>query len=151
MGQNAGAAVSDSHTEPALSPYDTPASSLLRFSIEVIAWVAGPWAAAELTGTGWAVLPALVVLIGLPALFNTPGDKKTDGIATPGAIRVMIEMLLLVVAVAGAFIVWPWWAGAMVAVIAVAMIVTGVPRYRWLVTQPNPWAGDSANAGTESG
>jgi len=122
-------------TESGLSPFDTAASSALRFAIEIIAWVAGPWAAAEITGSGWAIPVALVVLVGLPAVFNTPGDKKSDGIATPGPIRIVIEMLLLGVAVAGAFTVWPVWVAVLVVLIGLGMVVTGLPRYRWLLSQ----------------
>lgn len=114
------------------SPYDTPASSGTRFGIELVAWVAGPWAAADVTGSGWAALPALVILMGLPALYNTPGDKNTTGIATPGPIRIIIEMFLLIVAVLGAWIVWPMWAALVVTALGAVMIATGLPRYRWL-------------------
>ena len=114
------------------SPHDTPASSMTRFGIEVVAWVAGPWAAAHAFGSKWVVLPALLVLVGLPSVFNTPGDKNTTGIATPGPIRIVIEMLLLVVAVGGAWVVWPVWAALVVAVLGAVMLTTGMARYRWL-------------------
>ena len=80
---------------PGVSPYDTHLSSGTRFLIELAAWVAAPWAAAELWG-GWAAVPTLIVLLALPSLFNTPGDKnQTSGFATPGPIRILIEMVLL--------------------------------------------------------
>ncbi len=116
------------------SPYDTPASAGSRFAIELVAWVAGPWAAAEVAGLAWVALPALLVLVGLPAVFNTPGDKHTDGIATPGPIRIGIEVLLLAVAVGSAWIVWPPWAAIAAALLGIVMVVTGLPRYRWLAT-----------------
>ncbi len=118
--------------DPVLSPFDTPLSAGLRFVMELAAWVAGPWAAAVATGDGWVALPALIVLVGLPATFNTPGDKKQTGIATPGPIRILIEMLLFAVAVAAAWYLWPTWAAVLVTMAAVAAIVTGWPRYRWL-------------------
>lgn len=114
------------------SPYDTPASSGFRFAIELAAWVTGPWAAAAASGSVWAALPALFLLVGLPATFNTPGDKNVEGIATPGPIRILIEVLLLAVAVGGAWYVWPPWAAVVITVFGVAMVVTGLPRYRWL-------------------
>jgi hypothetical protein len=116
------------------SPYDTTASSLTRFGIEVVAWVAGPWAAADVADTKWAILPALLVLVGLPSVFNTPGDKNTTGVPTPGPIRIAIEMVLLVVAVLSAWIVWPTWAAILVTLLGAAMLVTGMPRYRWLAS-----------------
>ena len=114
------------------SPYDTPASSGTRFGIELVAWVAGPWAAAETIGSGWVALPVLLVLMGLPSVFNTPGDKNTTGVATPGPIRIAIEMFLLAVAVVSAWVVWPVWAATLAAALGVVMLVTGLPRYRWL-------------------
>ena len=114
------------------SSYDTSASAGSRFAIELTAWVAGPWAAADITGLGWIAVPALVVLVGVPSVFNTPGDKRTDGIATPGPIRIEIEMFLLAVAVASAWIVWPALAGLAVTIVGIAMVITGLPRYRWL-------------------
>ena len=114
------------------SPYDTPASSGFRFAIELAAWVIGPWAAATAAGSVWVALPALFLLVGLPATFNTPGDKNVEGIATPGPIRILIEALLLAVAVGGAWYVWPPWAAAVITVFGAAMVLTGLPRYRWL-------------------
>ena len=109
-----------------------------------MAWIAGPWAAAELTGSAWAIIPALAVLMGLPSLFNTPGDKQFTGIATPGPLRILIEMFLLGVAVASAWIVWPAWAAIGVSVVGVAMVVAGVPRYRWLAAGAPPEPAKSA-------
>ena len=114
------------------SPYDTPVSAGSRFAVELVAWIAGPWAASIVAGSAWVVLPALLVLVGLPAMFNTPGDKHTDGIATPGPIRIGIELFLLAVAIVGAWIVWPDWAAIAVTIVGVVMAVSGVARYRWL-------------------
>jgi hypothetical protein len=117
---------------PGVSPYDTNASSGFRFLIEIVAWVAGPWAIADVTGSGWLAVPTLLVLFGLPALFNTPGDKASTVVATPGLLRILIEMVLLTAAVAGAWIVWPPWAAVIVSGIGLAMLITGGRRYRWL-------------------
>lgn len=108
------------------------ASSATRFLIEVAAWIAGPWAAAELLGSRWWALPTAIILIALPALFNTPGDKKVTGIPTPGRLRILIELLLLAAAIAGAWVVWPVWAAVAVSVTGLAMLATGLSRYRWL-------------------
>lgn len=70
--------------------------------------------------------------MGLPAAFNTPGDKNVTGVPTPGPIRILIEMFLLVVAIASAWYVWPVWAAVLVTLLGIALLVTGVPRYRWL-------------------
>ena len=121
-----------------VSPYDTPASSGFRFLIELVAWVAGPWAAADLAGSGWAAVPALAVLLALPSIFNTPGDKNITGVATPGPIRIGIEAVLLTVAVGAAWIVWPVWAAVLVTIAGVAMVATGVRRYQWLAAGAPP-------------
>ena len=114
------------------SPYDTPASAGFRFAIELAAWVIGPWAAAEAAGSVWAALPALFLLVGLPATFNTPGEKQVTGIPTPGPVRILIEAVLLAVAVGGSWLVWPVWAAILITLFGVAMVFTGLPRYRWL-------------------
>lgn len=117
---------------PGVSPYDTTVSSGLRFVIEIVAWVAGPWAVADASGTTWAALPTLVLLFALPAVFNTPGDKASTMVATPGPVRILIEALLLVAAVVGAWSVWPAWLAGAVSVIGVGMVIAGRRRYRWL-------------------
>jgi len=121
-----------------MNPYDTPVSSGLRFLIELVAWVAGPWAVADAVGSGWAAVPAVVVLLGLPALFNTPGDKKTTGVPTPGPIRILIELVLLAAAIAGAWMVWSPWAAVAVSLAGVLMVITGIRRYRWLAKGAGP-------------
>ena len=76
--------------QPAFAhPFDTQLSSGLRFLVEVIAWVSGPWAASQLSV--WVIVPALVLLIGLPSIFSTPGDKRQIVVATPGPLRVLLE------------------------------------------------------------
>ncbi|MFQ5610311.1 MAG: hypothetical protein ACE5F8_08600 [Woeseiaceae bacterium] len=72
-------------------PYDTYLSAGLRFAVELIAWVAGPWAAS--LWSGWLILPTLIVLVAMPSLFSTPGDKRQVVVATPGPIRVVIELV----------------------------------------------------------
>jgi len=121
-----------------VSPYDTGWSSGLRFAIEIVAWVTGPWAAAVMTDSGWAAVPVAVVLVGLPALFNTPGDKKATPIPTPGPLRILIEMLLLAVAVVATVIVLPTWAAVAVSVVGAGMLLAGRGRYRWLAAGAGP-------------
>lgn len=122
-----------------LSPFDTPTSASLRFTVEVLAWTAGAWAATEWWDTGWAALPAAIVLIALPAVFSTPGDKKQVIVPTPGPLRLVIEVVLAVVAVAGSWAAWPAWLAVIVTVVVAAALVTGVPRARWLLRgAPDP-------------
>ena len=128
---------------PGVSPFDTYASSGTRFLIELTAWIAGPWAAGELFG-GWAAAATLVVLLLLPSLFNTPGDKKTTtGFPTPGPVRIVIEMVMLAAAIAGAWTVWPTWLALIVTVVGLLMVFTGIPRYRWLANGAAPVPGQA--------
>jgi hypothetical protein len=83
-------------------------------------------------------LLALLVLLALPSVFNTPGDKHITGVATPGPIRIIIEMFLLVVAAASAWYVWPVWAAIVVTALGGALLATGLPRYRWLAAGAPP-------------
>ena len=117
--------------KPFSHPHDTPVSSGLRFAVEVIAWIAAPWAVAQ--EAWWLAIPVLVVLVGLPAVFSTPGDKRQVIVATPGPPRVAIEMLLHAAAIAGAWLVWPAWAAAIATVIVLAALATGTARLRWLL------------------
>jgi hypothetical protein len=121
-----------------LEPYDMYWSRGLRFLVEILAWVTGPLAAAELTGSGWAAIPAALVLVALPAVFSTPGDKQQVVVATPGPARLLIEIALYGAAVAGAWIVWPAWLGLTTTVIVAAAAVTGLPRARWLLRGAPP-------------
>jgi len=115
-----------------LSPFDTALSAATRFGVELVAWVAGPWAIADLTGTWWMAVLAVIVLVGVPAIFSTPGDKNQIIVATPGPLRVAIEVALLAVAIVSAWIVWPRWAAIAACVLGLAMLITGASRLRWL-------------------
>ena len=112
-------------------PYDTPVSAGLRFSVEILAWVAGPWAATEVTFWLWP--PAALLRIGLPAVFSTKGDKRQVLVPTPGPVRVLIELLLHAVAIGAAWIVWPPLVAAPTTLVVAAALVTGFPRLVWLL------------------
>lgn len=117
---------------PGPSPYDTWLSGGLRFLLELVAWVAGPWAAGTWLG-GWAILPAAVILVGLPAVFSTPGDKEQVIVPTPGPVRFMLELDLGIVAAIAAWYVWPPGAAIATTVLAVLVPITGWRRARWLM------------------
>ena len=120
------------HPRQELSPPDTPLAAGTRFGIEVIAWIAGPWAVAQLTGSSVATVLVAVVLVAAPAVFSTPGDKNLVVVPTPGPIRIAIELALVLVAVAASAIVWPFWARIPIAVLALVMLVSNGPRMRAL-------------------
>ncbi|MFE2145220.1 hypothetical protein ACFXA3_26380 [Streptomyces sp. NPDC059456] len=103
----------------------------LRFATELCAWVATPWALAP-----WSVVAAVasvVLLIGLPTVFATPGDKNQVIVPVPGAVTVGLVLLQLVAAVAAAWAAWPVWAAVAVTVLATTCLWTERTRRRRLL------------------
>ncbi|MEV4003979.1 hypothetical protein [Actinomadura sp. NPDC049753] len=113
---------------------DTKAASVLRFLAELVAWVAAPWALAP-HSIPLAVL-VVVVLVGLPTVFSTPGDKANTIVAVPGSITIALVILHLAVAVAASWIAWPVPAAVAATVLAIAVTALEIPRWRWLATAP---------------
>ncbi|MFI9600559.1 hypothetical protein ACIHCX_11850 [Streptomyces sp. NPDC052043] len=111
---------------------DDRIASALRFASELVAWVATPWA---LSRYSWllAVL-AVVVLIGLPAVFSTPGDKAQVVIPVPGTVTILLVLLQLAAAVIAAWSVWPGYAAVLVSLLVAATLVTERHRWRWLLS-----------------
>ncbi|MGW0805869.1 hypothetical protein [Nonomuraea sp. NPDC002799] len=109
---------------------DDRVASVFRFATELVAWVATPWALSS-ASVPLAVL-SVVVLIGLPTLFSTPGDKRNVIVAVPGFVTVVLVALQLVAAVAAAWVAWHAFAAALVSVLAVVTVVLELPRWRWL-------------------
>jgi hypothetical protein len=108
---------------------------MLRFAVELIAWVATPWA---LASHSWLLAAlSVVLLIGLPTCFSTPGDKAKVIIAVPGWATVLLVLLQLAAATASSWLIWPTWAAAAVTVLAAATVVTERPRWRWLLSAQN--------------
>ncbi|MGV9640619.1 hypothetical protein [Streptomyces sp. NPDC003514] len=110
---------------------DDRTASALRFATELVAWVATPWA---LSRHSWllAVL-SLVVLIGLPTLFSTPGDNAHVIISVPGWGTILLVLLQLVAAVISAWLIWPAWAAVLVSALAAVTLLTERRRWRWLL------------------
>jgi hypothetical protein len=98
---------------------------------ELIAWIAGPWAVANYSK--WLVLPALILLVGLPSIFSTSNDKNQVVVPTPGPTRVAIELFLYLVAAVAPWFVWSQTVSAVAVGIVIATIVAGVPRIGWLM------------------
>ncbi len=121
-----------------LNPLDTVASGSLRFLVEILAWIAGPWAAGRWFG-GWAIPVALVILLALPAVFSVPGDKHQVIRPVSGPVRFVIEVFLGVVAVVAAWTVWPTWLALVVTLVVVTSQITGLPRTRWLLSGAPPF------------
>jgi hypothetical protein len=103
-----------------------------RFLAEIVAFVAVPWAL-------WPhsvllAIASVIVLIALPAIFSTPGDRPGgDGpVAVPGAVTVLIVLITLGAAAVAAWAIWPWWLAAAVTVLCVVVIFTEQTRWKTL-------------------
>ncbi len=112
-------------------PYDTPVSATLRFATELIAWIAAPWALSQ--ASNWLSLLALIALVALPAIFSTPNDKRTVGVATPGPARLAIEALLYLVAAIAPWYIWSQLASSLACLIVASSAIAGIPRALWLL------------------
>jgi hypothetical protein len=105
----------------------------MRFATELVAWVATPWV---LFGHSWLLAAlSVVVLIGLPTLLSTPGDKANVIIAVPGWVTILVVLLQLAAAVICSWLAWPVWAAVPVTVLAAATLVTERRRWRWLLSE----------------
>lgn len=110
---------------------DDRLASALRFAAELVAWVATPWALATYS---WLLAAlAVVVLIGLPTVFSTPGDKKQVIIPVPGSVTILLVLLQLVAALTSAWLAWPVSVAVLVSLLVAATLVTERRRWRWLV------------------
>ena len=113
-------------------PHDTHLSAGLRVGMELIAWVAAPTAVYAIAG-GLAATVVLSLLVALPAVFSTPGDKRQVIVPTPGPVRVAIEMLLYA---AAAFAPWILWTTAVclgTTMWVLTALLCGLPRLGWLL------------------
>ncbi|MEV5970175.1 hypothetical protein [Streptomyces sp. NPDC051921] len=111
---------------------DDRIASISRFGTELVAWVATPWA---LASSSWLLAAlSVVVLIGLPTVFSTPGDKAQVVVPVPGVVTVLLVLLQLVAAVVSAWLAWPVWAAVLVSALAAVTLVTERHRWRWLLS-----------------
>ncbi|MEU6668016.1 hypothetical protein [Streptomyces sp. NPDC046727] len=118
--------------ETILARPDDRAASVMRFAMELVAWVATPWA---LASHSWLLAAlSVVLLIGLPTCFSTPGDKAHVIIAVPGWVTILLVLLQLAAAVASSWMAWPAWAAGIVTMTAVITLVTERRRWRWLAS-----------------
>jgi hypothetical protein len=112
----------------AATRYEPPA--VLRFVSEIVAWVATPWALAVhspvLAGA------ALLLLIGLPAVFATPGDKVKVVVAVPGTVTIGLSVLQLLAAVVAAWAAWPVPVAVVVWALVGVTIYSELPRWERL-------------------
>ncbi|GAB3285778.1 hypothetical protein [Kineosporia babensis] len=104
----------------------------LRFLTELIAWVATPWAL-------WShskvlAIGSVVLLIALPAIFSTPGDRPGgDGpVAVAGIVTIGLLVVQLVAATVATWVLAPTWLAVIVTVLCLLVVVTEQPRWRAL-------------------
>lgn len=104
----------------------------VRFTAELVAMTAVPWALWPHSAI--LAISAVVLLIGLPAAFSTPGDRPGgDGpVAVSGTVTILIVLLHLSAAVVAAWVIWPWWVATAVTVLCVAVLFTEQTRWKAL-------------------
>ncbi|MEV0644165.1 hypothetical protein AB0I28_02765 [Phytomonospora sp. NPDC050363] len=105
----------------------------VRFLMEIVAWVAVPWALVPVS-IPLAVL-AVIVLIGLPTVFQTPGDKPRVMVPAPGYVTVGLLVLQLAAGIAAAWLAWWPPVAAVVTLLAAVTVVTEMRRWRWLLAE----------------
>jgi hypothetical protein len=118
---------------PAVAP-DVLSASVPRFLVEIIAWVAAPWALAP--QSVWLAVLADVVLIGLPTIFGMPGAKKqTNPVSISARPAIALELLQPAAAGVAAVVAWPPVVAYLV--VAVALVACGLqfPRWRWMLAR----------------
>ncbi|GAA4667753.1 hypothetical protein [Amycolatopsis dongchuanensis] len=105
----------------------------LRFLTELIAWVLVPLALWP--RSAFLAIAAVLLLIGLPTLFNTPGDRPrgTPVVPVPGVVTILLVLLQLAAATAAAWVLGPLWLALVVTALCVLVTVTEQPRWRWLM------------------
>jgi hypothetical protein len=118
-------------TEAATSPNKPGLASALRFATELVAWVATPWALAGVSPV--LSVASVLLLIGLPTIFSTPGDKPKVIVAAPGYVTVALVVVEMAAAVISASLVWPPVAAVPVCMLVAVSVVTELPRWRWLL------------------
>jgi len=113
---------------------DSLSASAPRFLVEIIAWVAAPWALA--THSLLLAVLADVLLIGLPTVFGMPGAKKQKNpVSIPARPAIALELLQPVAACVAAFAAWPTIVAVLVVVVSLAACVLQLRRWRWMLAQ----------------
>ncbi len=120
-------------TEPP-APNRPGVAPALRFTAELVAWVATPWAL-----SGFSIplaVASVIVLVALPTIFATPGDKAHVLVPVSGYVTIGLVVLQMAAAVLASWIAWPTVVASIVSVLVAASIVAELPRWRWLLSQP---------------
>jgi len=133
MSAESGQTLPDLAAHAAAAP-DPLSASAPRFLVEIVAWIAAPWAL--VTHSLWLAVLADVLLIGLPTVFGMSGAKKQKNpVSIPARPAIALELLQPVAACVAAFAVWPTIAASLVVVASLAACVLQLRRWRWMLTQ----------------
>jgi hypothetical protein len=112
---------------------DPVSASAPRFLIEIIAWIAAPWALAP--HSIWLAVLVDVLLIGLPTVFGMPGAKKQKNPVSIAAVpAIALELLQPVAACVSAFAAWPAVVAYSVVAASLAACLLQLHRWRWMLT-----------------
>jgi hypothetical protein len=120
---------------PSHAAADPLSASAPRFLVEIIAWIAAPWALA--THSIWLAVLADVLLIGLPTVFGMPGAKKQKNpVSIPARPAIALELLQPVTACVAAFTAWAAIVASLVVVASLAACLLQLRRWRWMLARP---------------
>ncbi|WP_426594412.1 hypothetical protein ACPPVS_02580 [Cellulomonas sp. McL0617] len=108
-------------------------SSIFRFTTELVAWIATPWVLSR-HSVVLAVL-SVVVLIGVPTIFGTIGDRGhgRPPVPVPGFVTIGIVLMEFTAAVVASWLLMPTIAAIVVTALVAVGVVTEQPRWRWLL------------------
>ena len=121
-------------TARAAAAPDSLSASVPRFLVEIIAWVAAPWALVP--HSIWLAVLADVLLIGLPTVFGMPGAKKQKNpVSIPARPAIALELLQPVAACVAAFAAWPPIVASLVVALSLAACGLQLRRWRWMLAQ----------------
>jgi hypothetical protein len=124
----------DPSARTAVAAPDSLSASAPRFLVEVIAWVAAPWALVAYSI--WLAVLADVLLIGLPTVFGMPGAKKQrNPVSIPARPAIALELLQPVAACVAAFAAWPPIVASLVVAASLAACGLQRRRWHWMLTQ----------------
>jgi hypothetical protein len=124
----------DPSARTAPAAVDSLGVSAPRFLVEIIAWVAAPWALAAYSI--WLAVLADVLLIGLPTVFGMPGAKKQKNpVSIPARPAIALELLQPVAACVAAFVAWPPIVASLVLAVSLAACGLQLRRWRWMLTR----------------
>lgn len=108
-------------------------AGVLRFATEIVAWVTTVLALWPVSRA--LAITAIVVLVGLPTVFATPGDKKQVNVAVPGTVTIGLVIMQFAAAAVASWFAWPLWAAVLTWLLIVAALVTEQPRWRRLTSR----------------